>query len=172
MRLGARMGAVAQAGPPAEAAACREGPSFSAGARGAGTLLVLALAVLAWRNAGHPLVLMLASQYTVFVLVAAALVASGYSNLVFSRTRIDATHLSQGCGPLRRSVALADIAQLQLIRARGLERLITPRLVVKARGWGKCTFYAADPGVLQAFEALAYGPADKTSRPFRPPLAR
>ena len=172
MRLGARMDSVAQARPPAEAPACREGLSFSAGARGVGMLLVLAVAVLAWRNAGHPLVLMLVSQYTVFVLVAAALVVSGCCNLWFSRTRIDATHLSQGCGPLRRSVALADIAQLQLIRARGLERLITPRLVVKARGWGKSTFYAADPGVLQAFETLAYGAADKASGPIRPPLAR
>lgn len=172
MRLGARLGAVAQAMPLAEAPACREGLSFSAGARSVGTLLVLVLAVLAWRNAGHPLVLMLVSQYTVFVLIAAALVGSGCWNLWFSRTRIDATHLSQGCGPLWRSVALADISQLQLIRARGLERLITPRLVVKARGWGKCTFYAADPGVLQAFETLAYGPPDEAPRLVRPPPAR
>jgi hypothetical protein len=158
------MGTVLQAMPQAEVPARCEGRSFSAGTRGAGTLLVLALAVLAWRNAGHPLVLMLASQYAVLVLVAAAIVVSGYCNLLFSRTRVDATHLHQGCGPLRRSVALADISQLQLIRARGLERLITPRLVVKARGWGKCSFYGADPRVLQAFEALAYGPADKAAQ--------
>jgi hypothetical protein len=163
MRPGARTVAVPQAVPLADAPACCEGPSFSAGARRAGTLLVLALAVLAWRNAGHPVVLVLVSQYTVFVLVAAAIVALGWWNLRFSRTGIDATHLHQGCGPLRRSVALADISQLQLIRVRGLQWLITPRLVVKARGWGKCTFHGADPGVLQAFEALAYGSADKAS---------
>ena len=163
MRLGARWASVSQALPQAEVPAYCEGLSFSAGARGAGTLLVLALAVLAWRHAAHPLVLMLVSQYTAFVLIVAAIVAWGCCNLLFSRTRVDATHLHQGCGPLRRSVALADISQLQLIRARGLEGLITPRLVVKARGAGRCTFYGADRGVLQAFEALAYGPADKAA---------
>lgn len=165
MRLGSRIDAApAQAAASVAATVHCEGPSFAAGTRALGTLLMLALAVLAWRNAGHALVLMLAARYTAFVLIAAAIVATGYWQLLYSRTRIDATHLHQGCGPLRRRVALADIAQLRLMRVRGLEWLITPRLVVRSRSMGKSSFYAADERVLQAFEALAYGPTDKAPR--------
>jgi len=165
MRPGSPIGATAaQAGPLAEAPVRCEGPSFAAGTRGIATLLMLALVVLAWRNAEHPLVAMLSAQYTAFVLIAVAIVAAGYWNVLHSRTGIDATHIHQGSGPLRRSVALADIAQLQLIRARGLEWLITPRLVVRSRSMGKSTFYGADARVLQAFQALAYGPASTEPR--------
>ena len=54
---------------------------------------------------------------------------------------------------LPRRVALADIAQLKLVRLRGLEWLVTPRLVVRARGLGTSTFYCADAGVLDLVKA-------------------
>ncbi len=50
---------------------------------------------------------------------------------------IDASGGAAGCRPLQRSVALADIAQLKRIRVRGLEWLITPRLLLRSRSSGK-----------------------------------
>ena len=126
-----------------EAAHC-EGASFAWGTRAAATLLMLGLAALGWRNADHPL-------------LAQPIVVAGYGHLMRSRTRIDATHLRQGVGPMQRSVALADIAQLMLVRVRGLEWLITPRLVVRSRCLGRCSFHGADAQLLRAFEQLAYG---------------
>jgi hypothetical protein len=119
-------------------------------------MLVLLLMTMAWRQANHPLVLMLAAQTTVFVLIALAVVVAGYLSVLYSRTTIDGEEIRQSGFPPRR-VALADIAQLKLVRVRGLEWLITPRLVVRARGLGVSTFHCADPGVLQAVEQLCYG---------------
>lgn len=141
-----------------------EGRSFVSGTRYVATLLMLGLSVLAWRNADHPLVAMLSTQATVYVLIAVAIVACGYWNVLHSRTCIDATHIRQGCWPLQRSVALADIVQLQLIRAPRLQALVTPRLLVRTRSSGKHTFHCADARVLQAVEALAYGPAEPRHR--------
>lgn len=141
-----------------------EGPSFVRGTRYLATGLALSLVVLGWRNADHPLVAMLSTQATVYVLIAVAIVACGYWNVLHSRTGIDATHIRQGCWPLRRSVALADIVQLKLIRAPRFEALVTPRLLVRTRSSGKHTFYCADTRVLQAVEDLAYGPAEQPSR--------
>jgi hypothetical protein len=141
-----------------------EGPSFASGTRYMATLLALSLVVLAWRNADHPLVAMLSTQATVYVLIAVAIVASGYWNVLYSRTYIDATHIRQGCWPVQRSVALADIVQLKLIRAPRFQAWVTPRLLVRTRSSGKSTFYCADARVLQAVEELAYGPAEQRSR--------
>jgi hypothetical protein len=127
-------------GPP-----CCEGQSFVSGTRYIAAMSMLGLVVLAWRNADHPLVAMLCTQATVYVLIAAAIVACGCWNMLHSHTRIDATHIRQGCRPLQRSVALADIVQLRLIRAPRFDPWVTPR-------------------VLQAVEALAHGPAEPRSR--------
>lgn len=141
-----------------------EGPSFASGTRYMATLLVLSLVVFGGRHADHPLVAMLSTQATLFVLIVVALVASGYWNVLHSRTRIDATHILQGCWPVQRSVALADIVQLRLIRAPRFEAWVTPRLLVRTRSSGRHTFYCADARVLQAVEDLAYGPAEPRSR--------
>jgi len=145
--------------PPAVAAATAvEGTSFAVGTQGVATVLMLALMLLAWRNADHPLVRALSTQVTVFVLIAAAVVVAGYWTVLYSRTAIDDGEIRQS-GLLPRRVALADIGQLKLIRVRGLEWLVTPRLVVRARGSGMSTFYCADARVLAAAEQLAYGSA-------------
>jgi hypothetical protein len=141
-----------------------EGPSFARGTRYMATLLALSLVVLAWRNADHPLVAMLSTQATVYVLIAVAIVAYGYWNVLHSRTCIDATHIRQGCWPVQRSVALADVVQLKLIRAPRFAAWVTPRLLVRTRSSGQSTFCCADARVLQAVEELAYGPVEQRSR--------
>ena len=134
-----------------------EGMSFAWGTRLLATLLVLGLAVLGWRNADHPLLAQPSRAVMLYLLCALLIVGVGYWHVLRSRTRIDASHLRQGVGPMQRSVALADIAQLLLIRVRGLEWLITPRLVVRSRSLGRCSFHCADARLLRAFEQLAYG---------------
>lgn len=148
--------AQADASSAAAAVGSRQGPSFAPGTKLLATLLVLLLLTMAWRQARHPLVLMLAAHTTVFVLIALAVVVAGYLSVLYSRTTIDGQQIRQS-GFLPRRVALADIAQLKLLRVRGLEWLITPRLVVRARGLGISTFHCADPGVLEAVEQLCYG---------------
>ena len=141
-----------------------EGPSFVSGTRYIATMLMLGLALLAWRNANHPLMTMLSAEATVVALIALAIAVCGYWNVLRSRTGIDATHIRQRCWPLQRSVALADIVQLQLVRAPRLEALVTPRLRVRTRSAGQHTFHCADAQVLQAVEALAYGAAARYER--------
>lgn len=133
-----------------------EGASFAVGTQWLATALVLALAVMAWRNLDHLLVRQLITSMSALALIAVAIVAVGYWGVLYSRTTIDGLEIRQS-GLLPRRVALADIGQLKLIRVRRLEWLVTPRLVVRARGSGLSTFYCADPNVLQAVEQLAYG---------------
>ncbi|MBX3642694.1 MAG: hypothetical protein KF720_06440 [Rubrivivax sp.] len=137
-------------------AAYRQGPSFAPGAKVAATLLMLLLAAMAWRNADHPALRQLSAPVLLLALLAAAIVAAGYWSVLRSHTAIDGAEIRQ-IGLLPRRVALADIAQLKLVRLRGLEWLVTPRLVVRARGLGTSTFYCADAGVLDAVEQLSYG---------------
>jgi hypothetical protein len=133
-----------------------EGPSFARGTQWLATLVLVALAVLAWRHADNPLWWTLPLELRMLLALLGATVAAGYWSVLSSRTRIGPEHIRQS-GLLPRSVLLADIVQLKLIRLRGLEWLVTPRLVVRARGFGLHTFYCADPAVLAAVETLAYG---------------
>jgi hypothetical protein len=159
MRLGSRSSFTAlRRQSAADGGAVLEGASFAVGTQWLATALVLALAVMAWRNLDHPLVRELSTHLSAFTLIAVAIVAVGYWGVLYSRTTIDDLEIRQS-GLLPRRVALVDIGQLKLIRVRGLEWLITPRLVVRARGSGLSTFYCADPGVLRAVEQLAYGNA-------------
>jgi hypothetical protein len=146
-------GAAAQV-PPA-VAGC-EGPSFTATVRWLATALVLAIVVQATRSAT-----VLASTGLTFegqglAIAAVAVVFASYWAILRSRTSIDGERIRQ-TWLWPKEVAIADIAQLKLIRVRGLDWLITPRLVVRARGQGLVTFHAADPRVIEAFAALAYG---------------
>jgi hypothetical protein len=138
------------------------GRSFAVGTQWLATALALTLAGMAWRNRDHPLLRDLSAHLSAFALIAAAIVAVGYWTVLNSRTSIDDREIRQS-GLLPRRVALADIGQLKLIRMRGLEWLVTPRLVVRARGSGLSTFCCADPDVLQAVEQLAYGKAPPPS---------
>jgi hypothetical protein len=72
-----------------------------------------------------------------------------------SQTRFDGESIEQ-TWLWRKKVMLAEISQLKLIRVRGLEWLIVPRLVVRT-GFGLTTFHAGDPAVLARFKLLAHG---------------
>jgi hypothetical protein len=133
-----------------------EGPSFAKGTQCLATAMVVALLVLAWRQAGNPLWWTLPLELRLLLLLLVAVIAAGYWSVLSSRTSIGPEFIRQG-GLLPRSVRLADIVQLKLIRLRGLEWLITPRLVLRSRGLGLHTFYCADPAVWDAVEELAYG---------------
>lgn len=82
----------------------------------------------------------------------AAIIAAGYWGIVTSRTSFDGHRIVQ-TGPWHRSVAIADITRVMLVRLRGLEGLVVPRLVVRTQ-CGLTTFHTADPAVLARFEAL------------------
>ncbi len=162
MRLGSRAAFAVPHDPGSADSAVLEGRSFAVGTQWLATALVLTLAVMAWRNLDHPLLRDLSTHLSAFALIAAAIVAAGYWNVLNSRTTIDDREIRQS-GLLPRRVALVDIGQLKLIRVRGLEWLFTPRLVVRARGSGLSTFYCADPNVLRAVEQLAFGNAPPPS---------
>ena len=57
----------------------------------------------------------------------------------------------------RTSVQLGDISQVKFLRLKLLDRWVAPRLVVRTRGVGNHTFYAADPAVLAVIDLLVHG---------------
>ncbi len=90
------------------------------------------------------------------VLVTGAVVVFCYAVVLFSRTEVCTSHIRQR-GPWPTEVALADITQAKLIDLPGLRWLIAPRLMVRVKGWGAYTFYAAEPLVIERFKALGLG---------------
>lgn len=81
-----------------------------------------------------------------------AVIVTGYWSVLTSRTSCDGVRIEQ-TGPWRRSVEIAEITRVVLVRVRGLEGLVVPRLVVRTKR-GLATFHAGDPSVLARFEAL------------------
>ncbi len=58
---------------------------------------------------------------------------------------------------LAKEMPIRTITQVRLVHVPGLRWLIVPRLVAKAGGLRTLSFPTADPQVLYAFRALAYG---------------
>ena len=50
---------------------------------------------------------------------------------------------------------VADLAYAKLIRLRGFEWLIAPRLYARTHGGKFASFYASTPDVLQQFEKIS-----------------
>ncbi len=73
-----------------------------------------------------------------------------------SRTGIDGERVYQ-TGLLAKEMPIRTITQVRLVHVPGLRWLIVPRLVAKAGGLRTLSFPTADPQVLYAFRALAYG---------------
>lgn len=71
-----------------------------------------------------------------------------------SRSGFDGDRLYQRLFWIR-EVTEADIASARLIRFRGLNWLIAPRLYVRTRGLKVLALYAADPRVLARFAEVA-----------------
>jgi len=70
-----------------------------------------------------------------------------------SHTSLSAIHLRQSW-IWDKEMQVAEFAYAKLIRVRGLEWLIAPRLYVRSQGGKFATFYGSTPEVLTQFEHL------------------
>ena len=82
-------------------------------------------------------------------------------NILRSVTRLDADGLHQSW-VWNKHMPMRDLAYAKLIRVRGLDWLIAPRLYVRTLDGKFAVFYAASPQLLAAFERL--GSSLKTFR--------
>lgn len=82
-------------------------------------------------------------------------------NILRSVTRLDANGLHQSW-VWNKHMPLGNLAYAKLIRVRGLDWLIAPRLYVRTLDGKFAVFYAASPQLLKAFERL--GSSLKTFR--------
>ncbi len=88
-------------------------------------------------------------------LVAAIILMAVTVYYVFrSVTSITSTHLKQSW-IWDKEMLVADLAYAKLIRLRGFEWLIAPRLYARTHGGKFASFYASTPDVLQQFEKIS-----------------
>lgn len=133
-----------------------EGPSFPLFSRVLATLLVGAL--LVWLFSAMDDIYAAGLTLTSWLLLGGilAIVACGYVGMLRGRTAVSPTHLRQR-GLWAKEVALTDVRQAKLIDIPPLRWLIAPRLILRLRGGGFCTFNAADPAVLDGIRRLGLG---------------
>ncbi|AMO24481.1 hypothetical protein GCM10027034_12450 [Ramlibacter solisilvae] len=137
-----------QAGPSIE------GPAFSR------TFKLLATAIV-FGMGGWMGVLWLSGKATggavsifSWFLAALAMLACFWWWILRSRTRIDADGLHQSW-VWQKHMAMRELAHVRLVRVRGLEWLVAPRLYARTLAGKLIVFYAADPALLREFERLA-----------------
>jgi hypothetical protein len=131
-----------------------EGPAFSATFRTVTTLLVLGVGVwlaLVWqaeraRGGGNALL--------VWFLAAFVMLVFFWWWILRSRTSIDPQALHQTWFA-DKHMAIADLATVGVLRVRGLEWLIAPRVHARTLMGKFAVFHAADPLLLDEFERLA-----------------
>ncbi|HUR88890.1 MAG TPA: hypothetical protein VMZ74_07385 [Ramlibacter sp.] len=131
-----------------------EGPAFSKTFRIATTLFVLSLGfwlALVWlvehaRGGGTSLL--------VWFFFAFAMCVFFTFWILKSRTRIDSNALHQSWFA-DKHMAVADLATVGVLRVRGLEWLVAPRVHARTLMGKFAIFHAADPAVLAEFERLA-----------------
>ena len=133
-----------------------EGRSFPRAIQGLATLAVACLLLSAWKARVALANMTLPSEVLLLAGLAAAVVAWGYLNILFSTTRVSSEAISQGW-LWRTSVRLRDIAQVKLLRFKPLDFVVAPRLVVRAGALGNTTFHMADPAVLAVVDLLVHG---------------
>lgn len=97
--------------------------------------------VLSWSSSGWQLAAIAMMLYTVWF-------------IIFGTTVLDADGIRQSWVWQKR-VALSDLAYAKLIRVRGLEWLVAPRLYTKTFSNKLAVFYATDPAMLGEFERLS-----------------
>lgn len=71
-----------------------------------------------------------------------------------SITTVNANHLKQSW-IWNKEMLIADLAYAKLIRLKGFDWLIAPRLYVRTHGGKFASFYASTPEVLQQFESIS-----------------
>jgi hypothetical protein len=141
--------------PPYQPAATQvSGPAFGRAFRATATVLVLALTVWAARvvtqngaNAADPTLLS-------WVLAGCGLVLAMWWVMVRSTTSLTPEHLTQTWF-WKKSTPLTDIGYAKFMRFKGLEWLIAPRLYVRTGHGPFKTYYAGDPALWSAFEAMS-----------------
>ena len=134
------------------------GPSFPVAVKALATILVVALVAFGSTTLISPVgeaTRSLTARDIGFLAALALVIGSGYWGILTSRTSIDGEHIEQ-TWLWHKTVDIADITQLKLVRVPGLDWLVVPRLVVRT-GFGLTTFQAGDPAVLSRFRLLAHG---------------
>ena len=132
-----------------------EGPAFSRTFRVVTTAFVLSLGVwlaLVWiveDSRGHGGSGLLAWFFAAFAMCVFFLYW-----ILKSRTRIDAEALHQ-TWYTDRHIAIAELAEVGVLRVRGLEWMVTPRAHARTLMGKFAIFHAADPAVLAELERLA-----------------
>jgi hypothetical protein len=132
-----------------------EGPAFSRTFRVATTLFVLSLGVwlaLVWiveSRRGHG-----GSGLLLWFFAAFAMCVFFLFWILRSRTTIDSQSLHQTWYS-DKHIAIADLADIGVLRLRGLEWLVTPRVHARTLMGKFAIFHAADPLVLAEFERMA-----------------
>jgi hypothetical protein len=92
-------------------------------------------------------------QHAFWLLAPWGLMAYTVGFVVLGVTRFNAEGIEQSW-MWRKHVALKDLAYVKVIRVRGMEWLIAPRLYTKTFGGKLFIFYAADPAMLAEFKRL------------------
>lgn len=133
-----------------------EGASFPPLVKLLATALVLALLVSGARVAGTLARANINLPDRLMLLAGVVIVLVCYVAMLRSRTGISATHVHQR-GLWTKRVALADITHAKLIHFPRLAWLVSPRLMVKAKGRGVLTFFTSDPAVLARMRAIGLG---------------
>ena len=132
-----------------------EGPAFSRTFRVVTTLWVLGLGFwlsLLWlgeRTRGG------STSLLGWFFAAFAMIVFFWYWIMRSRTRIDSQSLHQSWYT-DKHIAIAELASVGVLRVRGLEWLVAPRVHAKTLTGKFAIFNAADPALLAEFERLAY----------------
>ncbi len=130
------------------------GKAFSVSFRVLALLLVEVVAWWAyvlWRNG------QLGSEITsslLWLMAALILMAITVYYVFRSVTTISASDLKQSW-IWNKEMAVADLAYAKLIRLKGFDWLIAPRLYARTHGGKFASFYASTPEVLQQFESIS-----------------
>jgi hypothetical protein len=136
--------------PRAERLECS---AFSLAFKGVALAVVSAALVWAWKMwANGALELTLASSGWLGAALCMMLYTVWF--IVRGTTVLDASAIRQSWVWEKR-VALTELAYAKLIRVKGFEWLIAPRLYTKTFSNKLAVFYAADPAMLGEFERLA-----------------
>jgi hypothetical protein len=67
---------------------------------------------------------------------------------------VSSTHLKQSW-IWNKEMLISDLAYVKLIRLRGFDWLIAPRLYARTHGGKFASFYASTPAVLEQFEKIS-----------------
>ena len=130
-----------------------EGPAFSWAFKALVTAVVFGMALWFFQLWTAGKVTGGAVSIMTWFLAALAMIVYTWWCMVRSRTTLDAQSIRQ-TWMWQKKMDLRDLAYAKLIRVRGLEWLIAPRLYVRTLMGKFAVFHAADPRMLAEFERL------------------